>query len=230
MAMVLTQTKPQFSDVYTEDGYYFNSRDNKWYAVTSSTETNDDGTIDFSNATEVVGGLGIIGKTYIDADGGAERVEQLPRESYADIVKGKRVECNELGFTPVVYSGYLSASETTVGTILTYTDIVSNGISVTAGIGIIEEDGLYSVGLTALVRHNSTAGIVDVDINIGSNVIRLLDNGDSTNGYTNAHRQTIVRLYKGDTIYAITESSDANNYLIGGFRKETQLNIQKIGE
>jgi hypothetical protein len=52
---------------------------------------NDDGTIDFSNATEVVGGLGIVGKTYIDADGGAERVEQLPRESYAEVLKSKEL-------------------------------------------------------------------------------------------------------------------------------------------
>jgi len=190
---------------------------------------NDDGSIDFSNAAEVVGGLGIVGKAYIDGNGGAESAEQLPRESYAEVYKAKRVECNELGFTPVVYSGYL-ASSVTSDSILNFTTVLDNTSSYLAGIFKCPEDGIYKVECTALLAISGSGEDAAVDIITNGSILSrvyALHNSVTQQGTSNS---AVVRLSKNDTIYVSSFEVSGTAYVVGSANPYTTLVIQKIGE
>jgi hypothetical protein len=197
---------------------------------------NDDGTIDFSNATEVPGGLGIVGKTYIDADGGAERVEQLPRESYAEVVKGKRIECNELGFTPVVYSGHSSTGleNPTSDAIIDFdTTDIDNTSSMTAGIFIVPEDGIYEAIFVTDAKISTNDTWIRGDMYMGGDLFRsgTLDTSSTAEVRCSLIAKGIKRLYKGDTIYVINQNNGSYAALLSSTTtRQTNLSIKKIGE
>lgn len=193
---------------------------------------NDDGSIDFSNATPVTDGLGILGKAYIDADGEVERVEEVERETYSEVVSADKVKCNELDYTPVVYNGYSSSDVFSSGTIISFPDgATDNTNSMSNGIFITPEDGLYGIEFMMRSIHNSTTNTevgAKVYVN-GSDIEAYVSTrGISAGGVFTSNistLSTVVQLKKTDTVYIAPYVTSASHYVASN----SGLTIQKIG-
>ena len=57
-------------------------------------------------------------------------------------VKAEKVIADKLEFTPVVYSGYLSADVSVVGNILQWNSLIDTSSSMKAGLYIFDDDGV----------------------------------------------------------------------------------------
>lgn len=190
---------------------------------------NDDGSIDFSNATPV-NNLGIVGKAYIDAGGNVETASEAEREMFFEYLKADKIKCNKLEFTPVVFSGYLTA-DASIGSIYQLTSVKDTHNAMVAGIYVVPEDGIYDIKWKVDGRKATTVSTDVFQVKLIVNAIDYIGSwvglGTTTQFYGASMGVQLLELKKGDTIN-LTNISIGSSVGYAGAR--SPLTIQKIGE
>lgn len=194
---------------------------------------NDDGSIDVSGATPLATPITYLPyEINVDSSGNVTSVDSYEIPTLVeDCIKADTVKTSKLDYTPVVYSGRLSANATAVGDVLVWNDVATNKTSHNAGQVTIEESGIYEITFSSVFYFpDSVKRELGCTLHLNGSLLMLLYAEGIVTGarFQSPSKTTIVELNAGDTLFAEVTTL-TNLAVVRSDNNHTTLSIKKIG-